>query len=89
MEIYAYCFLVGMGYGLAFPPAIALVMASVFPKEFATSTGIYFTIYSLGIVLGPIIVGNLATLVGLSTSFMIAGVLVLLSLVLFARIKLG
>ncbi len=88
-ELFIACFVVSMGYGLTFPAALTLALAPVLPREFATSNGIFFTIYSFGIIVGPMIVGLLAGLVGLQTTLIIAGIIALLALIPFLRIKLG
>ena len=68
----------GLGFGLLFPAAAALVTDATRPAERGTAFGIFYAVYSFGVVLGALLSGRLAEGAGLSGApFLASGVLAL------------
>ena len=68
----------GLGFGLLFPAATALVTDATRPAERGTAFGIFYAVYSFGVVLGALLSGRLAEGAGLSGApFLASGVLAL------------
>lgn len=62
-------FLGGFGRGMVFPVLMGLSIQSVLDSRRATAMGFFQATYSLGIFLGPVMVGSLSDSVGLNWGF--------------------
>lgn len=73
--------LYGLGFGLIFPAANALVADATLPRERGTAFGLFYAFYSLGVVMGATASGAVAgqPWVPDSGPFLMAGVVALLS----------
>ena len=67
----------GTGRGLLNTTLMALSIRSVPPEERATAMGIYQAIYAVGMLLGPLVSGFLASWLGLSSVFYLSALLCL------------
>ncbi len=81
----------GLGYGLVFPAASALVAGSTGADRRGMAFGVFYAVYSLGVVVGAAGSGRLATLsdefIGLP--FLVSAVVVAVAVPLVAAIKYG
>ncbi len=77
----------GAGAGLVFPVLMALAMESIPREQQATAMGFFQSLYAVGMSLGPIISGMIAQPWGLSSIFILNGVLCLFG-ALFSFIKI-
>jgi MFS family permease len=70
----------GLGFGLLFPAATALVADASAPHERSVAYGLFYAAYSLGVIVGEVGSGQLARLFGPATAapFITFGVLALL-----------
>lgn len=59
--------LFGFGFGLLFPPVTALIVEVTIRRERGAAFGIFYAIYSLGVVIGSVASGFLAELLGSDT----------------------
>ena len=79
----------GLGYGLVFPAATALVASATGADRRGMAFGVFYAVYSLGVVVGASGSGRLATisddLVGLP--FLVAAVVVLAAVPLVAIMR--
>ena len=75
---------IGLGFGLLFPAAAALVADSGGPRRRGTAFGIFYGAYSLGVVIGAFMSGQLADASTGTTGapYAVAGVVVLVSVVI-------
>ena len=73
--------LFGLGYGLVFPAAAALVTAATGAERRGTAFGIFYAVYSLGVVVGAAGSGRIAEVQGdfAGYPFLAAAALVLLA----------
>ncbi|MDP8921464.1 MAG: MFS transporter, partial [Chloroflexota bacterium] len=60
--VYAAMALVGLGFGLLFPAATALVADAGAPSRRGAAFGIFYAVYSLGVILGALASGLLSEL---------------------------
>jgi len=83
----------GLGFGLLFPAATALVADSSAPSERGTAFGVFYAVYSLGTVIGSLASGELAEVFGQQTTspFFLGGLcaLVMAPLVLTLLLRRG
>ncbi len=59
--------LFGLGFGLLFPPVTALVVEVTIRRERGAAFGIFYAVYSFGVVIGSLASGFLAELLGPAT----------------------
>lgn len=79
---------VGMSYGLAFPSHVAIAIENAGPYGMGTVMSMLLTAHGLGMMLGPIIFGSLASHGSLGAAFWGGGVIcALLSLVCYPLTK--
>lgn len=80
LAVLGFMALFGLGFGLIFPAANALVADATLPGERGTAFGIFYAFYSMGVVLGATTSGFVATQVWIPVfgPFAIAGLLALL-----------
>ncbi|HAN44414.1 MAG TPA: hypothetical protein DCP97_03385 [Ruminococcaceae bacterium] len=71
--LYLLQFIGGMGTGLAFPVLNGLCIKDIEPQKKTTAMGFYQAMYSIGMTLGPIIMGFLVAALGYAVSFAIIG----------------
>lgn len=57
----------GFGFGLLFPPATALVVEATDRRERGAAFGIFYAVYSLGVVVGSLLSGILPGMMGETT----------------------
>ncbi len=69
--------LLGIGYGLAYPILLGMVMQGSQPSEHSIATGFFQSTYALGMFAGPAISGLIATAVGVQPAFAVTGFVVL------------
>ena len=74
--VYTAMALVGLGFGLLFPAATALVADAAGPSRRRAAFGVFYAVYSLGVILGSLASGLLGDLPGATTGapFMIGAV---------------
>ncbi len=67
----------GLGFGLLFPATSALVVEASAPEERGSAFGLFYALYSVGVILGALLSGFLAELVGTSSGlpFLVSGLL--------------
>jgi MFS transporter, DHA1 family, multidrug resistance protein len=65
--VYASMGLVGLGFGLLFPAATALVADAGPPSRRGAAFGVFYAVYSLGVILGSLASGLLAETLGASS----------------------
>lgn len=71
----------GLGFGVLFPIASALVVDATHPRERGSAFGVFYALYSVGVVLGSVLAGALAGWLG-TTSTLPFAVPAVLSLVI-------
>ncbi len=71
--LYLTQFLGGFGRGLVFPLLMGLSIKNVEDSKRATAMGFFQAIYSIGMFLGPVLVGQLNQMVGLEWGFWCTG----------------
>jgi MFS family permease len=69
--------LLGVGYGLAYPILLGMVMECTQPAEHSIATGFHQSAYALGMFAGPYISGLIATVVGVQPAFAVTGCIVM------------
>lgn len=69
--------LLGIGYGLAYPILLGIVMEASQPSEHSIATGFFQSAYALGMFAGPAISGLIAAAVGVQPAFAATGSIVL------------
>ncbi len=69
--------LLGIGYGLAYPILLGMVMEGSQPSEHSIATGFFQSTYALGMFAGPAISGLIASAVGVQPAFAVTGLVVL------------
>jgi len=69
----------GIGFGLLFPSMTALLVDSTTPRERGAAFGIFYGIFSLGVIVGPILTGYLVRFD--ISPFLVAGSTVILFIV--------
>lgn len=74
---------IGMGFGSVQPCLQTLAIQRAAPQRIGHATSTFFTFYDLGIAFGSILLGILITAQGYSMSYILCGVLVLLSLLFY------
>ena len=67
--------LVGLGRGIFFPVLMTLSIQSVPSTERATAMGVFQSLYAIGMLLGPLLLGFLADGLGLDSVFYVSAVL--------------
>ena len=67
--------LVGLGRGIFFPVLMALSIQSVPSTERATAMGVFQSLYAIGMLLGPLLLGFFADGLGLDSVFYLSAVL--------------
>jgi DHA1 family multidrug resistance protein-like MFS transporter len=67
----------GIGYGLAYPILLGMVMECTQPTEHSIATGFHQSAYALGMFAGPSISGIIAASVGVQPAFAVTGFIVL------------
>ena len=77
----------GIGVGLIFPLLMGLAIQSAAPEQQATAMGFFQSLYAAGMTLGPIISGIVAQRLGLSSVFILNGLLCLFG-AFFAFLKI-
>jgi MFS family permease len=79
--VYVEMVIFGLGFGLLFPAATALVADASATSERGTAFGVFYAVYSLGTIVGSLVAGALSGVFGdLTTSpFFLSGVLALLA----------
>ena len=73
--------ILGVFAGITSPPSMALVGDIVGYEDSAMGMGFFNFLGNLGITIGPIIFGVLIPIVGMSSAFVVVGVLELITLV--------
>lgn len=68
----------GMGFGTAYPGLMALVIDGAAPQERGSASATYFGAFDLGVGLGAAVAGLLGELGGFSAMFLGAGLVVML-----------
>lgn len=69
--------LLGIGYGLAYPILLGMVMEGSQPSEHSIATGFFQSAYALGMFAGPAISGLIASAVGVQPAFAVTGFIIL------------
>jgi len=79
--VYAEMVAFGVGFGLLFPAATALVADASPPAERGTAFGVFYAVYSLGTIVGSLAAGALSGVFGDTTTspFLVAAVLALVA----------
>ncbi|KKM08697.1 hypothetical protein SY88_22850 [Clostridiales bacterium PH28_bin88] len=83
----AVMFLYGIGFGFLFPTATALVLDQTYPGERGTAFGLFYGVFSLGVVVGPVLSGFLA--MWRVPSFLVGGSVALLGVFSLLLLKAG
>lgn len=83
MALYLSALMIGIGYGTLFPAMNSLFVALAPNNKRGTATSTYLTTWDLGIGIGLLGGGCLSEQTSFSTTFMVGGLLVLLSWVFF------
>lgn len=79
-------FIVGLGFSGIFPSANSMIIMHTDPAQRGTAFGLLFSAQQIGGTVGPLLGGALATFIGLSYIFPIAGsLLVLMSIFLYFK----
>lgn len=83
--------LYGLGFGLVFPAANALVADCTEPRERGTAFGLFYAFYSVGVIVGAMSAGFLAGVAGGPSPFHAAAVVALPAggVLLYARSRLA
>jgi len=78
--VYAEMVVFGLGFGLLFPAATALVADASAPSERGTAFGVFYAVYSLGTIIGSLAAGGLSGIFSdtTTTPFVVAAVLALI-----------
>ncbi len=81
VAVYGEMVIFGLGFGLLFPAATALVADASTPAERGTAFGVFYAVYSLGTILGALAAGALAGAFGDTTTlpFLISAILALVA----------
>jgi len=77
----------GIGVGLIFPLLMGLAIQPAAPEQQATAMGFFQSLYAVGMTLGPILSGIVAQRLGLSSVFILNGLLCLFG-AFFALLKI-
>lgn len=72
----------GIGWGLAYPPLMALGLSVVSGAEQATAMGVFMSWYCVGMFIGPVVGGTLGQAVGLQSTFLVLAGITLLGVLL-------
>ena len=75
----------GFGRGLVFPLLMAFAVTSVEDRIKATAMGIFQSLYAFGMFIGPVMVGTVSDLAGLSAGFWVCGLVGLAGIGIAAR----
>lgn len=78
----------GIGFGLCMPTLQALAVKNLAPERRGAATGTYYTAFDLGIGLGTVLWGIIASLLGYKLMFLSAVIPTLLAALLFYRANL-
>jgi len=81
LAVYGEMVVFGLGFGLLFPAATALVADASSPAERGTAFGVFYAVYSLGTIVGALAAGALASAFGDTTTapFLVSAVVVLVA----------
>lgn len=86
-ELYVLQFFGGVGRSMVFPLLMALSIKGVDDAKRATAMGFFQATYSLGMTLGPIVLGTIADFISLTAGFIITGLIGLISIVIICCVK--
>jgi MFS family permease len=73
--LYIVQFISGIGRSLVFPLLMGLCIEDIEEDKRATAMGFFQSIYGLGMVLGPLVLGSIAEIYGLTIGFAITGLI--------------
>ena len=75
LTLYALQFLSGIGLGLGMVVLMALSIRDISAEKRSTAMGYYQAVYSLGLVLGPVIMGYLVQYLGYTAAYIVIGLI--------------
>jgi len=78
----------GVGRSLVFPLLMGLCIKHIDPAQRATAMGVFQSLYGIGMLFGPILIGFIGDTFGLTLGFMSTGLIGLISIVLLKRTTL-
>lgn len=79
--LYIWQMLAGFGFSLTLPVLLGVCLTGVEPIHKTTAMGFFQAVYSIGMTLGPVCMGLIVDLAGLSTGFYFMGMISLLAMV--------
>ncbi|TCT12968.1 putative MFS family arabinose efflux permease [Natranaerovirga pectinivora] len=82
-------FFAGIGRSMVFPLLMGLGIKDIGQNKRATAMGFFQAVYGIGMVMGPVILGFISDQLGLSTGFMVTGLLGLVAVLLVRKFQLG
>ncbi len=85
--LYIVQFFSGIGNAITFPLLMSMAMKGVKEHHMTTTMGFYQAAYGVGMIVGPIILGNIGDMFGLTYGFMVIGVLSALSIWSLVKVK--
>lgn len=78
--LYTMQFVSGVGNAITFPLLMSMVIKDVDKNLMTTTMGFYQAAYGVGMILGPIILGSVGDLFGLTYGFIVVGLLSMVSI---------
>lgn len=69
----------GIGNIIVFTLTMSMVIKGVESNLMTTTMGFYQAVFGLGMILGPILLGNIGDIFGLTAGFIVVGILGLVS----------
>lgn len=88
MVLYIMQFASGVGNAITFPLLMSMVIKDVDSDLMTTTMGFYQAAYGFGMILGPIILGSVGDIFGLTFGFIVIGLISMLSIWSVMRIKI-
>lgn len=84
-----YCIQVisGIGFVLIFPLSMGLIIKSVEPRLRNTAMGFFQSVFGIGIIIGPLLLGFIGDKYGLIPAYLITGLLGILCIMLMLMLK--
>lgn len=79
----------GIGNAIVFSLLMAMVISGVRPETMTTTMGFFQATYGVGMILGPVVLGNIGDLLGLSLGFIVVGILGIAAMVAVIKLKLN
>ena len=85
--LYIFQMFSGIGMAITFPLLMSIVIKDVNKDLMTTAMGFYQAAYGVGMIVGPMILGSIADMYGLTAGFIVVGFLGLLSILSVLKIK--